>query len=173
MKTMKTFIQLLLISFIMAVFSNCAGSQKLQQEVPFTMGTVYSQKWVAGVEGGGSGVNVGVPVDNLPEEIQLDSIFFRGKRAPLIQETTEKGNLYMARFKTELNQKKDIISHEDPRMEVGNEPPSIEEKIPFELNENEAVISYTHKGKKKYYKISNVKPKPSVPYPSAPVKKGF
>lgn len=170
---MKTFIQLVSITFIMAIFSNCAGSQKLQQEAPFSMGTVYSQKWVAGVEGGGSGINIGVPVENLPEEVVLDSIFFRGRKAALVQETTEKGILYMARFKTDLNKKKDIISHEDPRMEVGNEPPSASEKIPFELGENEAVISYMHKDKKKYYKIDNVKPKPSVPYPSAPVKKGF
>jgi hypothetical protein len=173
MKTIKNITQLIAIVFVMTGFSNCAGSKKLQQEAPFTMGTVYYEKWVAGVKGGGSGINLGMTLTKLPEDIVLDSVYFRGMKAPLVKETTEKGILYLAHFKTELNKKKDIISHEDPKMEVGNEPPSIQEKIPFELKENEAVISYLHKGKKRYYKIEGIKAKPQVAYPSAPVKKGF
>ncbi|WP_340201154.1 hypothetical protein [Ascidiimonas sp. W6] len=173
MKRLKTIIQLISITFVMTAFSNCAGSKKLQQEAPFSMGTVYAQKWVAGVKGGGSGINLGVPINNLPKEIVLDSVYFRGMKAPLIEEVTDKGTLYMARFKTDLNKKKDMISHVDPRKEVGNEPPSTPEQIPFELGENEAVISYHHKGKIRYYKVENVKTKASIPFPSAPLKKGF
>ncbi len=173
MKTIKNILKLLSIVFIMTAFSNCAGAKKLQKEVPFTMGTCSYQKWVAGVKGGGSGVNVTIPVNNMPEEMALDSIYFRGMKAPLVKAATKKGTLYIARFKTPLNAKKDMISHADPKKEVGNKPTILPEKIPFELAENEAVISYISKGKKRYYKLTGLKPEAEVAYPSAPVKKGF
>ena len=58
--------------------------------------------------------------------------------------------------------------HEDPIMEVGNQPHGeIKEKeeYPFNLEQNEAVVSYRHKGKIRYAKITGVKDKSPVIFP--------
>ena len=48
------------------------------------------------------------------------------------------------------------ILHKDPKKEFGNKPPIITEKIPFVLNDNEAVITYKVNNKTEYYKVFNV-----------------
>ena len=54
--------------------------------------------------------------------------------------------------------------HADPKEEFGNKPPNISIKIPFELQENEAVISYFIKSKKRFYKLSNIKKQKTLYY---------
>lgn len=173
MKTIKHTIKLFSIIFFMTAFSNCAGSKKLQEKASFALGAAYSQEWVSGVKDGGAGVNLNIPVASLPENITMDSAYFRGMKAPITTTSSGEGMLMVARFKLDINEKRDIISHEDSRMEVGNEPPSVSEELPFKLENNEAVISYISGKKIYYYKVENVKSIPALAYPSAPVKKGF
>ncbi|WP_340064235.1 hypothetical protein [Ascidiimonas aurantiaca] len=171
---MKAFLQTTsVLVIILAGFSNCAGSKKLQETLPFTLGEVYAQKWTGGARGSGSGVNFFVAVNNLPEGLQLDSVYFRGKKVTLEAETVPKGQLFVGRFLNTTAEKHDLIMHADPKKEVGNKPPVVKEKIPFELTDDQAVISYRYKNRKYYYKIENVVEKRAEAYPSAPVKKGL
>jgi hypothetical protein len=61
----------------------------------------------------------------------------------------------------------DIIFDANPVKEMHNSVPTIK-KIPFQLKENEAVISYKIKGKIKYFKIASVKKEKSLFFPSIP-----
>lgn len=152
-------------------FTDCSTAQKLQNTAPVSFGDVYSQKWVAGVQGGGSGINLYIPIsDEIPQNIQLDSIYFRGKAAKL-ESIKGKTVLYVARFENNFNQKNDIVMSNDPKQEYGNEAPSLQTNIPFDLKDSEGVVSYKEADKTKYFKIGNITEKLPEHYPSAPPNK--
>lgn len=154
----------------MTSFSQCSSAQKLQKEAPVVIGEAYFQKWVAGIKGGGSGINLFISTeDSSLENIELDSIYFRGKSSKL-EFKPNNPSLFVGRFSTGRNQKKDIIMSDKPNAEYGNELPKIKSKFPFELKENECVVSYKEGNKTKYFKIINVVEKQPQYYPSAPPK---
>ena len=147
----------------MVSFSQCSSALKLQKEAPITFGEVYCQNWVAGVQGVGAGLNLFIPVTDL--SIVLDSVYFRGKVTKL--ELRQDNLLYVGRFKTNLNQSKDIIMSSDPKEEYANQMPVKEKEIPFQLEDDECVVSYKKNEKVLYYKISNIIQKTPLNYPSA------
>ena len=165
--TMKKFESVLLTVLIfvaMTSFSQCSSSRKLQKKAPDGIGQVYCQRWVAGVEGGGSGLNIFIPVTNA--ELLLDSVYFRGKAAKL--EFKKEAMMFVGRYTSEINKKKDLILSGDPKEEYGNEMPKIEKPIPFKLEENECVLSYQEGDETKYFKVTNVVEKQTLAFPSAP-----
>ena len=85
-------------------------------------------------------------IDN--PKIKLDSIYFRNNVTKL---NRTKNNSFEG--KHILNRKKDLILDSNLKKEYGNQPPDLSEKIPFNLNLNEAIVSYNIKGKRFYKKI--------------------
>ncbi len=167
---MKNIIKVLLLTVVATTFCQCTSAQKLQEKVPFKIGNVYYQHWVAGIQGGGSGVNIFIPIDNSDNTIQLDSVYFIGKVSKL-ESKPNTPDLFIGRFMSAANQKKDIIMSDEPNAEYGNELPEEIKKTPFELKPNECVISYVEDGKTKHFKITNITEKKAEFYPSAPPKK--
>jgi len=149
----------------MTSFSKCSTAQKLQKEAPLSFGEVYAQTWVAGIKGGGSGINVFIPVED--NSVVLDSMFFRGQKVKM-EFNKQVKLMYIGRFLTEFNQQKDIILSSDMKEESKNKSPILKEEMPFELNDDECIVSYIKGGKTLYYKISNIKMEQPLHYPSAP-----
>lgn len=151
---------------LMASFSQCSTAQKLQKELPVTLGEVYCQKWTAGIQGGGSGINLFIPVTS-KSVIVFDSVYFRGQAAKL--EVKPNKSLFIGRFKTDFNQpKQDLILSSDSKEEYNNQLPKTSKMIPFELDETECVVSYLKENEVLYFKISNIIEKAPLNYPSAP-----
>ena len=73
--------------------------------------------------------------------------------------------LYIGRFKTEINQPVDIILSSDSKEEYNNKLPQKDKGSPFELKDDECVISYTLNGKIEYFKVSNIRKEVAVNYP--------
>ena len=168
---MKLITNALLMLIIMTGFSQCSSAQKLQKEAPVKFGTAYYQHWVAGVQGGGSGINLFIETEGtLKENIQLDSVYFRGMVAKF-QVKPNNPSLFIGRFSLKANQKRDIIMSSKPKAEYSNELPKLKTEIPFDLKDNECVVSYKEGDKMKYFKIENVVEKQPQYYPSAPPKK--
>lgn len=168
MKTLKTISFSILMLIVMASFSQCTSTKRIQENASLDLGQVYFQKWIAGIEGGGAGLNIYIPTED--NSMQLDSVYFRGKVAKL-ELKNQNGIIYIGRFISDFNKKKDMIMSNEPHAEFGNEMPKIQQKIPFELKDNECVISYKEGKKTKYFKVSNVVEKELIPYPSAPPNK--
>jgi len=165
---MKVIANIILFSIVLTGFTNCSSAQKLEKDAPFKIGEVYFQSWVAGVEGGGAGTNIFIPIeDNLIKTVQLDSVYFRGK-ASILEFKPNYPSLYIGRFLSSSNQMKDLIMSDEPNAEYGNKLPEPIKSIPFELKLKECVISYLSDGKKLFYKIENITEKRAVQYPSAP-----
>jgi hypothetical protein len=145
MKTMK----ILSVLALIFSFSQC-GSTKFESNPPFKITKVEYYNWVGGVPGV-RGTNVQINFKN-KTTIVFDSLYFK-KRATKIKTSTP---LYIiANYNTSRKLASDIIVHLDIKKEVKNKVPTIN-KIPFNLKENEAVLSYHENGEKKYIKIKNI-----------------
>ncbi|MEX1384575.1 hypothetical protein [Lutibacter sp.] len=149
-------ISYLTISVILVLaFSCCRSSKsnnKREQHPPFKITKAFYNTWVGG-QPGVKGYSVQFEIDN--SDIMLDSVFFRNMSAKLERDHTTSKNLFIATFILP-NRLKNYILHRDPKKEFGNELPDILEKIPFQLNSNEAVISYLVDNTTVYYKVTNV-----------------
>ncbi|NAS31668.1 hypothetical protein GTQ40_11845 [Flavobacteriaceae bacterium R38] len=169
MKTLKRIIYTTLMILLTMSFSNCSSAQKLQEQTPFTIDDVYSQGWIAGVEGGGSGVNVFITIGELGKKIEMEGLYFNDQYVKL-EKNKGNGNLFIGRIKTAANQKKELILQQDAKKESEKEVSATvkKEKIPFELEKDQAVITYKQNGALKYFKIEDIKSKAPLAYPSAP-----
>ncbi|RAV29432.1 hypothetical protein [Sinomicrobium soli] len=107
--------------------------------------------------GRGEGIRVFVPagVPDTDTGISLDSIYYRGRRAALRKTEKDSYAVYIADFPATA--RPDRVVHSDPRKESGNRPSSVSSGIPFDLEDNEAVVRYTEKGKVRYFRISRVR----------------
>tara|TARA_R110002050_G_scaffold293182_1_gene449378 strand:+ start:50332 stop:50820 length:489 start_codon:yes stop_codon:yes gene_type:complete len=161
MKVFKSILFLLLLFFIIVSFSQCASSQKLQKTVPIKFGDIYYQEWIAEIKGGGSGVNIFIPVISNTNDIELDSVYFRGKQTKL---ASRNDTLFIGRFKTDINKKYDIIMSSDRLSEYGNKLPELPKKMPFDLKDTECVVSYKLANKVKYLKIETISKKETKPF---------
>lgn len=148
--------------FLPLAISQCSSGQQMVQKAPFVTGEVYFEQWIAGVQGGGSGIDFYLPIINMPTTIQLEKVYFRGKVAAV---TLLEDKRYIARFATALNRQRDLTLHADPIEEQVNTPPK-HDPFPVELQESEAGIFYLQDGKPFYTIIKNVIEKESIPRPS-------
>lgn len=153
-----------ILLLFMASFSQCSSVPKLQKKAPLSHGDVYYQEWTAGVQGGGSGINLFIPVED--SDIILETVYFRGQKSKL---ETKPSNLklYIGRFKTENNQPIDIVLSSDQKEEYNNKLPQEATEFPFDLNDDECVVAYRSANKRMYFKISNIKKESPVFYPSS------
>ena len=165
MYSFKNIITLCCVSVFLFSFSNCGSSQTnsytLTQDPPFSIDDVYYQKWVAGVQGGGSGINVHITFKDFREDVRIDSIYFRNK-VEKAQNAPQQREQYVGYFKTETNRA--INMDINPKEEAKNIPPT---PFPFKLSENEAVVSYYKNGIIKYYKIKGIRQKQMLAYPQS------
>lgn len=159
----------LLFYFVISTsFINCSTvkTNTFTDAAPFIITAPYYNSWIAGIEGGGSGINVFLPVSDT-RNIDIDSIHFRGEKAIV----EKKESLIIGRFKTTLNQSRDLIMSSNLKDEFQNKLIYKFDLSPFVLADNECVISYRLQNKRHYYKISDLKKVPHIDYPSAPSKK--
>lgn len=159
---MKTGFGLLIAVAILIAFSGCANGKKVQEQTSVHIGQPFYTTWSGGVRTAGSGLNLYIPVDpSLVGELELDSVYFRGRKAKL--EAAREGEkedyaLYVAYFRTAEKEKApDLVMHRDPKQEYGNRAPEIIRDFPFELEEDEAMLTYKKDGKTGYYRVSGIK----------------
>jgi len=140
-----------MVLIILITTIQCTSVPKLQKESPTTFKETYYQKWNAGIKEGGSGINV--YLETINASILLDRIYFRGKMAKL-QKMPNNSLLYIGRFKSKIND-----SIEDSK-QLSN--------WPFQIEDDECVVSYSVEKKVLYFKISNLKERQSINYPRLP-----
>lgn len=152
---MKFIINLLLVSLL-----SCSSVKEMKQDTSMIkIQEVYSQKWVAGIQGGGSGIDVYLNLgDSLEEGVSFNRIQIKDIETTVIQKTDDLK--YIARFKTDLNQ---LNLDENTEKEYGNQAP---QKKEFKLKEGQVKIYFTKNGQEFYKLIENVQEKPMMAYPS-------
>ena len=146
-------IQYVLSIFLAAALFSCNTTEIVAQD---NIQSASYQTWVAGVRGGGSGINFNVEFKSeLPSNIELKKVIFRGYEVPF----DKQDNLHLqAMIKTPGNQQK----FEGDDSQIYTSP-----KNALTLADNEAILIFTKDGKEYQQKITNVIEKPSLEYPSA------
>jgi len=146
---MKNYVLLALLILV----TSCSSQEKIIKESAIV---ASYETWVAGVRGGGSGINFYVDLTTeLSEEIQLKKVIFRGYEVSF----EKQDNLhFQAMIKTSGNQQK----FEGDDSQIYTSP-----KNALTLAENEAILLFSEKGKEFNVKIKQVTEKPMLDYPSA------
>ena len=164
-----------IVLFLLLIFTSCHNSKEatrtsvsnFEKDASFELDQVYFQKWIAGVQGGGSGIHMYILVKTNKNHVGFESVYFRGMQAKI-----QLGKMgYIASFKTPLNQKQDMVMDSDSQQEYGNKLPEQDVIKRFNLEENECIIQYVENKQTKYYKVSNIVEKQSEYYPSTPPNK--
>ncbi|MDP5158469.1 MAG: hypothetical protein NWQ07_07830 [Flaviramulus sp.] len=145
---------ILIISLVMMSFSQCNNKLELQGILPLELDEVYFKEWSNPARFTGSGLNLFIPIKSNSDQFVLDSVYFKDKQVKLeyVNDT-----LAVGRFKTKTNQPQEIVMSNQPHAEYGNSLPQILKKPPFQIKDDEAIISYKKSNKTKYFKISNIK----------------
>ena len=146
-------IQYVLSIFLAATLFSCNTTEIVAQD---NIQSASYQGWVAGVRGGGSGINFYIDLKSeLPVNIELKKLIFRGYEVPF----EKQDNLhFQAMIKTPSNQEK--IEGDDTQIYTSP-------KNALTLADNEAILIFLKNGKEYQQKITNVTEKPALEYPSA------
>lgn len=154
---------LLKIVVVTLLFWQCNTSKiSFQKNPEFTVIEVYSQDWFGG-QPGNSGTNLVIEVLN-SENITPDSLYFQNRVSSVDIKPAEKGTLWVGRF--QKVGRKEVILNESDNTDVSVTIPEME-NFPFKLENNEAVLLYHQNNTAYYYKISEIKTKESIYFPSA------
>ncbi|WP_299668295.1 hypothetical protein [uncultured Polaribacter sp.] len=155
--------KILSILTILIGFSQC-GSNKFVKNPPFKVAKAFYNNWVGG-QPGVSGTKLELHLTNA-SEINFDSLYFQNKKTKVeLTDLSDKLQV-IGHFSTSKRADRDLILDIDPKKEFNNTPPMIE-KFPFELKENEAILSYKKGEKTRYFKIENIKAVQPAFFPSA------
>ncbi|MCU0349925.1 MAG: hypothetical protein MUF43_03735 [Flavobacterium sp.] len=143
---------LVLVSMII-ISCNCTKKSVANE----TIKEVSFEQWVAGVQGGGSGINFMVELNKpLEEGTTLEKVQFKTYEAVF---EVKSELLYVTYIRTKVNQ---LQLYDDAKKEYGNEAPLPD----FGLKTNQARLFFNENGKTKEVLIDNVIEKPLLAYPS-------
>lgn len=144
---MKTLYLLLSASIATILFASCAENHGLQEKAPANIENAYYTSQ-------GENLTLYIPVNSLQtNRVSLDSVYFRSKKSILTTSPDSPG-LYKATFNLG---KTDLIMSSDPKEEFVNRMPQLNDKMDFELEDDEAILIFTQNSKVKYYKLTGVK----------------
>jgi hypothetical protein len=151
----------LITFFLSIVLLSCGSSktdiQKLEDQTQIK--EVYSQAWVAGVRGGGAGIDVYVNLNTpFEQDLVLEKIQFKTYEAPF-EKTNELS--YVARIDTGQNKLKTI------NIEVTDaEKKTVVSEPKINLKEKQAILFFKKEGKEYSKIIENVEEREMIAYPS-------
>ena len=130
------------------VLTWASSENNIQTQFPEKIAATFFQQWIGGQELTGRGIYFYIQFEkSLDANIQVEKVYFRGNEAVLNKENQ---TLFKANFK-ENNQ---------------IENASKTKKSIFQLNENQAILTYKMHNKTCYYKLENLKEKELIAYPS-------
>lgn len=152
--------KILSLLFVFITCTQCA-SQQIDKKNPVEIKDAYFQKWISGIEGGGSGFMVYIEVKE-KTDVQLEHVYFKGKKIKLDHKASELE--YVGHYSV-VSKRPELIMSDNPKEEFKNKLPDVEEKIPFTLKENECMVSYIKNGKKGLFKLDNMIEREMEAYP--------
>ena len=139
--------------FISVVLISCK-SQSLDTSVPFEIVEKNYFYWVGGKQGT-KGTTITFEGKTSSSNISFSKVYFQNHEYDVVPEFTSFGFIIRGNYSKFRND--NLVYHKDPAEEVGNQPSAPEEKIPFDLEADEAVLLYSVNGLEGYHKITGIK----------------
>lgn len=163
---MKCFTKQLLFFTLLISFLSCTSSKELSKTYNDNIAEIYFQKWIGGQELSGSGTNFYLNLKQpLASNTNLIKVYFQQQEA-LFEKEDE--TTFVAHFYSKTPHS-DLIMDGNSVNEYGNKAPEIKSKstnVGADLNPNEAILEYNSDNKSVQVKITNIKEKELLAYPS-------
>lgn len=150
MKLIKP-LYLLLVLFMLLL--GCK-SQSLETSAPFEINEKAYFYWVSPKQGT-EGTTIRIAGRTKSLNVSFSKLFFQNHEYDVVPEYNS-GGFIIEGTNSEFR-KKDKVMHKDPAAEYGNEVSKIEKKIPFDLQNDEAILLYSVNGLEGYHKIKDIK----------------
>lgn len=150
-----------MIIAIAAIFLVQCKSAQFDGKPPVKITGATFNNWVGGQQGV-SGIRIIIGLEK-NENIDFQKIYFAKKEGRIEISVRKDKTFLIGHLDTSTREKEDMILERDSAKEINNKIP--ETKFPFELKENEAVISYLKDGELKYFKVKNIKQTKTDFYP--------
>lgn len=150
-KATYTIVMVLTLSLVYQCGSSKVAAVNFEDQTPFTVKPIVFQEWYAGIKVGGTGINVFIPVSDVEAGVELDEIYFRNLKGKLIEKEKE----YVA-----------VLKHPSRHytFRIADKP----QDYPFDLKNNECVISYVQNGQTKFCKIKTLNEVAGTYYENGP-----
>ncbi|RPD96543.1 hypothetical protein EGM88_09250 [Aureibaculum marinum] len=158
---MKNPLTILSSILLVTLFNNCASSQ-FDKKPPFTVKNAEFNKVIDNTPNSNKTLVAITFTDKVDQNIKFDSIYYNNKATAATvtlsdYKTVLSGQFIESDFKDRL-----LVLDKNPKNEFGNRPPSSTKKLPFELETNACVISYTINNKQHYFKIDSLQKGESI-----------
>ncbi|WP_405350854.1 hypothetical protein [Nonlabens sp. Asnod3-H03] len=160
------------IYILLALTISSCGAQKMSEtytsaDFPVSQ-QAYAQAWNGGAPGSGSGITLYFPT-KVTSGKEVVAIYFRNSVNKTVNYTADDRMMMVSRFRTDFNNRQDLIMDLDSKKEAQNEAPNIE-KFPFELKDNEAVIALKeiNSDSISYVKLLDIQERSQLDMPSMP-----
>ena len=150
---MKSF-NIYLFSFVISVMLLGCKSQSLETSAPFEIIEKDYFYWVGGQKGT-QGTTVTFKGKTTSSNISFSKVYFQNHEYNVSPEFNSYGFTIQGNF-TKFRERENVM-HKDPAEEYGNKPPVQEKKIPFDLEDDEAILQYSVNGLEGYHKITGIK----------------
>jgi hypothetical protein len=150
-----------ILLFILSLFVSCSTIAQKNQKPPQEIEAVYFQHWSGGQEMTGSGTDFYIELKApLAKDVVLSKIVFRNRETKLdkITDTKYVGHFY---------QRPEVIVDENGNRNIVHKAPETV-KTNYKLGENEARLEFVKNKKNGVFKITEIKEKELLAYPSAP-----
>jgi len=155
----RTLLNALALVLLLSLIQCKTIKTKQQSQPTITIENATYLDWVGG-QPGVLGTRVQFAIKE--QGIKPDSLYFHKRVVKIDIKQTNKGAIWVANYTKETAPDRQMcIATED---EYGNKAPLMQ-KFPFDLKEDEAMLSYFVENKKYYYKISPIAKGETVSYP--------
>lgn len=154
---MNIYIKLVFGAFIFIGLQSCANGKKAREGAPVVFQAPFYTITKTVKSGEEQLLELFLPLNSqVKPSVVLDSVYFRGRSAKL-ESLSEDSEILVGRFKKPFNQgDQDRIMSSDPREEYGNKPPVVLKDFPYDLQPDQAIISYQQKGEIKHFKVTGI-----------------
>ena len=146
----------IMILLVLYVVGYCAPTTSIMAETGTNIEQAYYEKWVAGVRGGGKGMNFYLDLKSaFPENTQLKKLIFRGYEVEFIK-------IDELHFKASIITADNSDGEENFHQTVKPSP-----QVKSKLTDNEALFLFEYDGKPAQQKYNKVLEKAMLLYPVA------
>ena len=129
-------------------------TQSLETSAPFSIDEKVYFDWVGGKQGT-QGTTVRFRGKTSSLNISFSKIFFQNREYGVVPQFNSEGFLLEASF-SEMTQPVDIMGT-NPAIEKAIKPANEKKNIPFDLEDDEAIILYSVNGREGYHKVTEIK----------------
>ena len=139
----------LALCFMVTILVSSCHSIKIENRPPFNITEATYYSWTGG-QPGVSGINI-IMTHTPVQEVVFDSVYFRGMKGVIETYTSEKETYIIGRINTSKSMHSIISDGTSQIIE------SVSDQTEnYGLKDNEALILYTFKNKKSYFKVSDL-----------------